>query len=350
MAPEQAAGERHLDARADPPPPPPPGRDGLSLRWPGGHRGSRLWSRLRRVRKSSGARFGLCPGLPVYRGSGAAPSGPRDGSEVRPSLPPRWIATHWWRFRSRQPWTCWRARTRRRRRHRPRSSTPQRQSRSGTPGSTIASAVDSGEAAVAAARAFTRSLGTGSDSVDAGAAAWGCWGGTLAYRGHLLGKPCASSGPTALGLGAGSILTAAELVTLSAVSPDSAAAWLESLLREGSPWSPLGLPWWSFRGDTGSIRRLDRLARSRSRSSPVATGEAGFWSYQALAAQPFLALARRDTSLALTLLCRAAGLAVSLLLFQPPSTSAAPVGPEAGCRGGSTPRRAIARPRSYHSV
>jgi serine/threonine-protein kinase len=162
----------------------------------------------------------------------------------------------------------------------------------------IASAVDSGEAAVAAARAFTRSR-HGPDSVDAERQR-GLLGGALAYRGHLREavRELWTRRPWTRGV---SILTAAELVTLGAVPPDSAAAWLESLLREGSVWSPMGLAWWSVRGDTGSIRRLERLARSKSRSSPGATGEAGFWSYQALAAQPYLALARRDTSLALTL-------------------------------------------------
>ena len=140
----------------------------------------------------------------------------------------------------------------------------------------------------------------------AGAIRWipsgsvGCSRGALAYRGHLreAARELWTRRPWTSGV---SLLTAGELVTLAPSPPDSAAAWLESLLGEGSVWSPVGLAWWSARGDT------DRFAGSSGWPDPEplfprATGEAGYWTYQALAAQPYLALARRDTSLALTLL------------------------------------------------
>jgi eukaryotic-like serine/threonine-protein kinase len=163
----------------------------------------------------------------------------------------------------------------------------------------IQRAVDSGEASIAAARAFTRSR-HGPDSVDIGRQGL-VLAQTLAYRGHLreaghelwMRRPWGDISAN---------FVAAELVTLGVVSPDSSAVWLESLLREGSAWSPWGLTWWSARGDSGALRRLERLARSKSLSAPAATGEAAYWTYQAATVPAYLALARRDTSLALRLL------------------------------------------------
>ena len=174
----------------------------------------------------------------------------------------------------------------------------------------VKNAVDSGEAAIAAARAFTRSRHR-PDSEDVERQR-GVLAQTLAYRGHLREATRELWARRGMGSEVPSMFTAAELIMLGAVSPDSAAAWLESLLQGGSAWSPVGLAWWSARSDSMSIRRLERLARSKSRSSPVATAEAEYWTYQTMAVQPYLALTHRDTSLALTLF---AGLPDSLCRY-----------------------------------
>jgi eukaryotic-like serine/threonine-protein kinase len=174
----------------------------------------------------------------------------------------------------------------------------------------IKNAADSGEAAVAAARAFTRSRHR-TDSVDVERQR-GVLAQTLAFRGHLREATHELWARRGAKSELASMFTAADLITLGAVSPDSAAAWLESLLQDSSAWSPVGLAWWSARGDSISIRRLERVARSKSRSSPAGTAEAAYWTYQTLAVQPYVALTHGDTSLALTLF---AGLPDSLCRY-----------------------------------
>jgi hypothetical protein len=173
----------------------------------------------------------------------------------------------------------------------------------------IQGAVDSGEATIAAARAFTRSRHA-PDSLDTERQER-VLPQTLAYRGHLqeARRELWAHRPWK---GSSANLIAGELLMQGAVSPDSAASWLESLLHDGSLWSPVGLAWWSARGDSGSLHRLEQLARSKSRSAPAATGEAAYWTYQAATVPAYLALARRDTSLALSLL---AGLSDTLCRY-----------------------------------
>ncbi len=161
----------------------------------------------------------------------------------------------------------------------------------------LRSNMDSGEAAVAAARAFTASR-HGVDSVDAERQQW-TLARTLAYRGHLreAARELWAHRPWLFS----SNITAGDLVTLGGLSADSAAGWLESLLRDGSGWAGLGLGWWASIGDTASLRRYERQAQAESRSAPPGSSNAEFWTYQATTVQPYLALAHRDTTRALTL-------------------------------------------------
>jgi eukaryotic-like serine/threonine-protein kinase len=156
----------------------------------------------------------------------------------------------------------------------------------------ISDAVDSGEAAVAAARAFAAS----------GFVERPRWAlaRALAYRGHFReaarelesDRPWEEFGPS---------LTAADLLALGGLSPDAAAEWLESLLREGNIWAWAGLGWWATAGDTASLRRFQELAKSKIRSSAAGSKDAEYWTYQASSVQPYVALTLGDTALALTL-------------------------------------------------
>jgi tetratricopeptide (TPR) repeat protein len=162
----------------------------------------------------------------------------------------------------------------------------------------ISDAVDSGEAAVVAARAFTASH-IGVDSVSAERQRW-VLARTLAYRGHLreaaheleTHRPWENFATN---------LTATELLALGGLSRDRAGEWLESLLKEGSIWAWAGLGWWATVGDTASLRRLQELAQSKIRSAAAGSWDAEFWTYQASSVQPYVALTLGDTSLALAL-------------------------------------------------
>ena len=128
----------------------------------------------------------------------------------------------------------------------------------------ISGAVDSGEAAVAAARAFAAShLG-----VDSGFAERQRWvlARTLAYRGHFreAARELESHRPWEE---FATNLTVADLLALGGLPRGAAAEWLESLLREGSIWAWAGLGWWATVGDTSSLRRFQELAQSKIRSS-----------------------------------------------------------------------------------
>ncbi len=161
----------------------------------------------------------------------------------------------------------------------------------------VRSAVDSGEAAIAAARAFTASR-HGVDSVDSERQKW-VLARALAYRGHMreAAQELRAHRPWLLN----SRLTAAELLILGGFPPDSVAGWLESLLRDGSVWAGVGLGWWATTGDTVSIHRFEKLAQSKSRSAAAGSDDAAYWTYAATSVQPYLALAHRDTTRALTL-------------------------------------------------
>ncbi|HEX5912103.1 MAG TPA: hypothetical protein VFY54_03110, partial [Rubrobacter sp.] len=104
----------------------------------------------------------------------------------------------------------------------------------------IEGAVDSGEAAVTAARAFAASdLGT--DSRFAERQLW-TLARALAYRGHFreAARELESHRPWRQFF---TSLIAADLLPLGGLSRGAAAEWLESLLREGSIWAWAGLGW-----------------------------------------------------------------------------------------------------------
>jgi len=159
----------------------------------------------------------------------------------------------------------------------------------------IRSALDSGEAAIAAARAVTGST-HGLDSTALWVQPW-TLANTLAYRGHI--REAAREIWPNRSNGLWSIFTAHDLVGLGAISSDSAATWLESLFGEGGDWAWLGADLWAGRGDTASLARLGQLAMRKSRTSPAESWEAEYWTYFVAATQPFLSLARGDTTRAL---------------------------------------------------
>ena len=157
-------------------------------------------------------------------------------------------------------------------------------------------AVDSGEAAIAAARAFTGST-HGLDTVAVLRQRW-TLAATLAYRGHLK-EAAREIWPHRFGAS----LTGSQFISMvirsGGIASDSAAMWMESLLGAASGGAFFGADVWAVRGDTGSLGRLDQLARSRSRTSPAGSWDAEYWTYVMAATEPYLALARRDTARAL---------------------------------------------------
>jgi serine/threonine-protein kinase len=173
----------------------------------------------------------------------------------------------------------------------------------------IEAAVDSGEAAVAAARAFAASA-PGTDSGFAQRQRW-VLARALAYRGHLreAARELESNRPWEE---FHSALTVADLLALGGLSREVAAEWLESLLKGESIWAWAGLGWWATVGDTASLRRFRRLAQSKIRSTAAGSLDAELWTYLASSVQPYVALTTGDTAQALTLfaglpdsLCRA---------------------------------------------
>ena len=162
----------------------------------------------------------------------------------------------------------------------------------------ISGAVDSGEAAVAAARAFAAS-NLGVDSVFAERQRWAL-ARTLAYRGHFreAARELESHRPWEK---FATNLTATDLLALGGLPRERAAEWLESLLKEGSIWAWAGLGWWATVGDTSSLRRFQELAQSKIRSSTAGSKDAEYWTYQASSVQPYVALTLGDTARALTL-------------------------------------------------
>ncbi len=89
-----------------------------------------------------------------------------------------------------------------------------------------------------------------------------------------------------------------ELALLGGVPRDSAAARFGRWLRAGNEWANAASLWWTQLGDTGSIRAFARLAADSARVATLPSRRA-YWTYDAAATAPYLALARRDTAAAL---------------------------------------------------
>jgi tRNA A-37 threonylcarbamoyl transferase component Bud32 len=153
-------------------------------------------------------------------------------------------------------------------------------------------AADSGEAAVALARALA--------AAPPGDAAWLgpnerelSYGVELLNRGHVReAAKIIFRNPSALPL----YLTEAALVSSSL--PDGADRRLHGLL-DGSRLMALSttLPWWAARGDSVTVRGVARTADSLARSATTEVNR-GIARYAALAAPAYLALIRRDTAAA----------------------------------------------------
>ncbi|HET9012896.1 MAG TPA: hypothetical protein VFN38_13815, partial [Gemmatimonadaceae bacterium] len=163
-------------------------------------------------------------------------------------------------------------------------------------GLALRNAADSGEAAVAVARALA--------AAPEGDAAWLrpadrelIFGMQLLYRGHVReAVPIIFRTPAALPLH----WTEAALVSSS--PPAGAEAMMRGLL-DGSRLMALAvtLPWWAGRGDSATIRRIEHTADSVARVMPNEINR-GIVRYAALAAPAYLALVRHDTAGAVRIL------------------------------------------------
>ena len=155
---------------------------------------------------------------------------------------------------------------------------------------------DSGEASVAIARALA--------AAPEGDAAWLgpagrelVLGTALLYRGHVReGAKIVFRNPEALPLQ----LTEAALV--SASPPEGAEDVLRGLLGGNRPMAlSVTLPFWAARGDSATIRRIERTADSVARVTPNEVNR-GIVRYAADAAPAYLALVRHDTAGAVRIL------------------------------------------------
>jgi len=166
---------------------------------------------------------------------------------------------------------------------------------------------DSGETAVWVARAYAASR-RGLTRDDSLLQRW-VPAAALASRGHL------HEASTALTPGASLLASVeqvaflfAELALLNSIPRDTARfAFQRCLLAANLPCSWAALGRWAAVGDTGSLRDLAHRSDSIARSASSVTRD--LWRYAAAATQPYLALARGDTVLAIR---RFAGLPDSL--------------------------------------
>jgi hypothetical protein len=88
-----------------------------------------------------------------------------------------------------------------------------------------------------------------------------------------------------------------EAALLSSAPPDSAAPLFRRYLNEGPLAAVIALPWWTVRGDSVSIRELERRSDSLTRSLPSGV-DRDLAAYVSEAAPAYLALVRRDTATA----------------------------------------------------
>jgi eukaryotic-like serine/threonine-protein kinase len=120
---------------------------------------------------------------------------------------------------------------------------------------------------------------------------------TLAYRGHLHE---ANSELSESKYYESRAVLLTESARVGAVSHDSAAEAFRALLplTNNDSWLIAASGWWAMTGDSASIhafaRKADRLARAA-----IAPADRSSWKYEALAARPYLALARHDTAAAI---------------------------------------------------
>ncbi len=162
----------------------------------------------------------------------------------------------------------------------------------------LRSGTDSGEAAVAAARAFTVSRHP-KDAVDSVQQKW-VLPTALAHRGHLR-EAVKTMWVAGVDSGSGNELNFLTLLRLGAIPPDSAERWLATRLAQKDGWAWAGASWWARRADTAGLQRIAALARAKSGRGASTTNNETFWRYVADAAVPYLALARHDTATALRL-------------------------------------------------
>jgi serine/threonine protein kinase/tetratricopeptide (TPR) repeat protein len=89
-----------------------------------------------------------------------------------------------------------------------------------------------------------------------------------------------------------------EAALLSSAPPDSAAPLFRLWLNDSPPLAAaIALPWWTAQGDSVSIRELERLSDSLTRSLPNGV-DRDLAAYVSEAAPAYLALVRRDTATA----------------------------------------------------
>jgi hypothetical protein len=163
----------------------------------------------------------------------------------------------------------------------------------------IRSAADSSEVAVHAARAF--STARPSDQRDLDRQSW-ILAQTLAYRGHL-GEAARELFARQAWVDLPAKLTVTELMLSGGLPADSAEQWLAEVMKSDPTWAAWGgLTWWTSRGDTAALQRLERVARSNADSTPPGAVWKPYWSYMAAAVPAYVALSRGDTATTLRLL------------------------------------------------
>jgi eukaryotic-like serine/threonine-protein kinase len=150
--------------------------------------------------------------------------------------------------------------------------------------------VDSGEAAVAVARALAANPAEEAEAVTSEARERRV-GIALLYRGHV------REAATILFQDPGIIPPfLVEAALLSAKPPDSAAIVFHRWLSSGRVLAAVpALPWWTAQGDSASIRQFVRKSGSTSRSMGLGV-ERDIAAYAHAAALAYLDLVRRDTA------------------------------------------------------
>jgi serine/threonine-protein kinase len=163
----------------------------------------------------------------------------------------------------------------------------------------IASAADSSEVAVRAARAF--SAARPSDQRDRIRQSW-VLAQTLAYRGHI-GEAARELFTRRPWVGVAANVTVTEVMLSGSLPADSAEQWLAELMKSDQTWAAWGgLTWWASRSDTAALRRLERVARINADSTSPGTFSKAYWRYMVAAVPAYLALSRGDTATTLRLL------------------------------------------------
>jgi serine/threonine-protein kinase len=151
---------------------------------------------------------------------------------------------------------------------------------------------DSAERSIRVARAMRRSRPSGNAHFDDPVVARGLLVKSLLDRGHFR---------DALRTGGSDVEPALPyLAVLGVIARDSANAVFDGWVRQGNKNAHTALVWWAAQRDTMAIRRFAERARLGLRSDSA--GGRHFTTFEVRAADAYLALARRDSARALSVL------------------------------------------------